>query len=97
MQDGCHHYLVHDLLQGRFAGPRYAPLVADYTAHPRCIVLSTHLIDEAAELLERILIIDRELADHLALRLDRLTLQQLAIYAAGSHDRLDLTERETAR
>jgi ABC-2 type transport system ATP-binding protein len=40
---------------------------------------------------------DRELADHLALRLDRLTLQQLAIYAAGSHDRLDLTERETAR
>jgi ABC-2 type transport system ATP-binding protein len=133
----------------------YDQLLADYTAHPRCIVLSTHLIDEAAELLERVLVIDRgrvvldaaaddlrgsgttvtgptssverfiadrptlsrrtlgahttavmagrlderdrELADHLALRLDRLTLQQLAIYAAGSHDRLDLTERETAR
>jgi len=40
---------------------------------------------------------DRELADHLQLRLDRVTLQQLAVYAAGSRDRLDLTERETTR
>lgn len=113
-------------------------------------MLSTHLIDEAAELLERILVIDhgrlvldaladdlrgngaivtgptsrverfvadratlsrrtmgahttavmagrlderdRELADHLRLHLDSVTLQQLAIYAAGHHDRLGLTE-----
>jgi len=40
---------------------------------------------------------DRELADHLQLRLDRVTLQQLAVYAAGSRDRLDLTEGETTR
>jgi ABC-2 type transport system ATP-binding protein len=133
----------------------YDQLLADYTAHPRCIVLSTHLIDEAADLLDRILVIDhgrvvldapaddlrgagtivtgpadrverfiadrptlnrrtmgghatvvmagrlderdRELADHLQLRLAQVTLQQLAIYAAGQPDRLDRTERETAR
>jgi len=46
----------------------YAQLLADYTAHPRCIVLSTHLIDEAADLLERVLIID-----HGRLVLDALT------------------------
>ena len=131
----------------------YDQLLADYTAHPRCIVLSTHLIDEAAELLDRILVIDhgrlvldaladdlrgsgtvvtgptghverfiadratlsrrtmgahttavmvgrlderdRELAGHLRLHLDRVTLQQLAVYAAGQHDRLGLTEAGT--
>jgi hypothetical protein len=31
------------------------------------------------------------------LRLAQVTLQQLAIYAAGQHDRLDFTEREAAR
>lgn len=46
----------------------YEQLLADYTAHPRCIVLSTHLIDEAADLLERILIID-----HGRLVMDALT------------------------
>ncbi|MEV5746701.1 ABC transporter ATP-binding protein [Actinoallomurus sp. NPDC052308] len=122
----------------------YDQLLADYTAHPRCIVLSTHLIDEAAELLDRVLVIDhgrlvldaftddlrgaatvvtgpaggverfvagrttlnrrtmgtqttavmigrlderdRELADHLRLRLEGVTLQQLAVYAAEHHD-----------
>jgi ABC-type multidrug transport system ATPase subunit len=37
----------------------YDRLLADCTAHPRCIVLSTHLIDEAAELLDRVLVLDR--------------------------------------
>ncbi|MFI0940621.1 ATP-binding cassette domain-containing protein [Streptomyces sp. NPDC021020] len=46
----------------------YRHLLADYTAHPRCIVLSTHLIDEVADLLERILILD-----HGRLVLDALT------------------------
>lgn len=36
----------------------YQHLLDDYTAHPRCVVLSTHLIDEVADLLERILILD---------------------------------------
>jgi ABC-2 type transport system ATP-binding protein len=46
----------------------YQQLLADYTAHPRCILLSTHLIDEVADLLERILILD-----HGRLVLDALT------------------------
>ncbi len=34
-------------------------LLADYTEHPRTVVLSTHLIDEVADLLERVVLIDR--------------------------------------
>ncbi|WP_329456633.1 ABC transporter ATP-binding protein [Streptomyces sp. NBC_01497] len=127
----------------------YDQLLADYTAHPRCIVLSTHLIDEAAELLDRVLVIDhgrlvldaptddlrgtatlvtgptagvdrftagrrtlsrrtlgaqtkavmvgrldtrdQELADHLRLRLEGVTLQQLAVHAAEDHEQSALT------
>lgn len=36
----------------------YDELLADYAAHPRTIVLSTHLIDEAADLLEHVFVID---------------------------------------
>ncbi|MBF6098282.1 ABC transporter ATP-binding protein [Nocardia cyriacigeorgica] len=37
----------------------YDRLLADYAEHPRTIVLSTHLIDEVADLLEHVLLIDR--------------------------------------
>jgi ABC-2 type transport system ATP-binding protein len=37
----------------------YDHLLADYAEHPRTVVLSTHLIDEVADLLEHILLIDR--------------------------------------
>jgi len=37
----------------------YRELLADYLAHPRTIVLSTHLIEEVADLFERVIIIDR--------------------------------------
>jgi ABC-2 type transport system ATP-binding protein len=37
----------------------YDRLLADYATHPRTMLLSTHLIDEAAGLLERVLVIDR--------------------------------------
>jgi ABC-2 type transport system ATP-binding protein len=37
----------------------YDWLLADYAEHPRTVLLSTHLIDEAAGLLERVLVIDR--------------------------------------
>jgi ABC-2 type transport system ATP-binding protein len=37
----------------------YDHLLADYTEHPRTVLLSTHLIDEVADLLERVVIIDR--------------------------------------
>jgi ABC-2 type transport system ATP-binding protein len=33
-------------------------LLADYAEHPRTVVLSTHLIDEVADLLERVVLID---------------------------------------
>jgi len=37
----------------------YDRLLADYAEHPRTILLSTHLIDEVADLLEHVLVIDR--------------------------------------
>ena len=37
----------------------YDRLLADYAERPRTIVLSTHLIDEAAGLLERVIVIDQ--------------------------------------
>jgi ABC-2 type transport system ATP-binding protein len=46
---------------GMDAAARYAfydELLADYLAHPRTILLSTHLIDEVASILEDVLIID---------------------------------------
>src|SRR3569832_1133049 len=36
----------------------YDQLLADYTEHPRTVVLSTHLIDEVSMLLEHVLLID---------------------------------------
>ncbi|MBO0730442.1 MAG: ABC transporter ATP-binding protein [Acidimicrobiaceae bacterium] len=37
----------------------YDRLLADFAEHPRTVLLSTHLIDEAADLLERVVMIDR--------------------------------------
>ncbi|WP_261570532.1 ABC transporter ATP-binding protein [Frankia gtarii] len=37
----------------------YDYLLADYAEHPRTILLSTHLINEVADLLERVVMIDR--------------------------------------
>ena len=37
----------------------YDRLLADFAEHPRTVVLSTHLIDEAADLLERVVMLDR--------------------------------------
>ncbi|MDI6944481.1 MULTISPECIES: ABC transporter ATP-binding protein [Microbacterium] len=36
----------------------YDRLIADYAEHPRTILLSSHLIDEVANLIERVLVID---------------------------------------
>ncbi len=36
----------------------YDRMLADYAEHPRTVLLSTHLIDEAAGLLERVVVID---------------------------------------
>jgi ABC-2 type transport system ATP-binding protein len=37
----------------------YDRLLVDYAAHPRTVVLSTHLIDEVSDLIERVLLLDR--------------------------------------
>jgi ABC-2 type transport system ATP-binding protein len=37
----------------------YDRLLADYAEHPRTVLLSTHLIDEAADLLERVVVMGR--------------------------------------
>ncbi len=37
----------------------YDRLLEDYTAHPRTVILSSHLIDEVSSLIERVLVIDR--------------------------------------
>jgi len=37
----------------------YDRMLRDFADHPRTILISTHLIDEAADLLERVLVIDR--------------------------------------
>jgi ABC-2 type transport system ATP-binding protein len=37
----------------------YDRLLADYAEHPRTVLLSTHLIDEAAGLMERVVVLDR--------------------------------------
>jgi ABC-2 type transport system ATP-binding protein len=37
----------------------YRELLADYLTHPRTVILSTHLIEEVADLFERVIIIDR--------------------------------------
>ncbi|HMO11197.1 MAG TPA: ABC transporter ATP-binding protein [Actinotalea sp.] len=36
----------------------YDRLLADYALHPRTVIMSTHLIDEVADLLEHVLVID---------------------------------------
>lgn len=37
----------------------YDRLLADYAENPRTVVLSTHLIDEASDLIEHVVVIDR--------------------------------------
>ncbi|WP_209372302.1 ABC transporter ATP-binding protein [Brevibacterium renqingii] len=37
----------------------YDRLIADYAEHPRTVVLSSHLIDEVADLIENVIVIDR--------------------------------------
>lgn len=37
----------------------YERLLADYAEHPRTVLLSTHLIDEVADLLEHVMLLDR--------------------------------------
>lgn len=68
----------------------YDELLADYAEHPRTVVLSTHLVDEVANLLEHVVLIDRGrvLIDDCA-----ENLQRRAIVATGPSARIDALAR----
>jgi ABC-2 type transport system ATP-binding protein len=61
----------------------YDRLLQDYADNPRTIVLSTHLIDEVADLLEHVLLIDR---GRLVVDQDADTLRESAVTVTGPTD-----------
>jgi ABC-2 type transport system ATP-binding protein len=61
----------------------YDELLTDYAEHPRTILLSTHLIDEVADLLEHVLVLDR---GRLVLDVDTDTARTRAATATGPAD-----------
>ena len=63
----------------------YDRLLADYAEHPRTIVLSTHLIEEIAALLEHVLLVDR---GRVVLDADAESLRGSALTVAGPRDRV---------
>lgn len=69
----------------------YDRLLADYAEHPRTIVLSTHLIDEVADLLEHVIVIDdgRILLDESA-----EALRGRAVNVAGASDAVEAFVRD---
>ena len=64
----------------------YDLLLKDYSAHPRTIVLSTHLINEAANLLQQIVVIDE---GRIVIDSDADTLRESAVTLAGKATDLD--------
>ena len=63
----------------------YDRLLADYAENPRTVVLSTHLIEEIAALLERVLLIDR---GRVLLDADAESLRGSAVTVTGPSDRV---------
>lgn len=59
----------------------YDRLLADYAAHPRTVLLSTHLIDEVGDLIEHVLLLDR---GRLLVDEDAETLRGQAVSLVGS-------------
>jgi ABC-2 type transport system ATP-binding protein len=64
----------------------YDRLLADYAEHPRTILLSTHLIEEIADLLEHVLLIDR---GTVLLDADAETLRGSAVTVTGPRQRVE--------
>ena len=69
----------------------YDRLLADYAEHPRTIVLSTHLIEEIASLLERVLLIDR---GRVLLDADTESLRDSAVTVTGPVDKVQAFARQ---
>ncbi len=68
----------------------YDRLLADYAEQPRTIVLSTHLIEEIASLLERVLLIDR---GRVLLDADAESLRDSAVTITGPTDKVQAFAR----
>lgn len=64
----------------------YDRLLADYAENPRTIVLSTHLIDEVADLLEHVILIDR---GRIVTDADADELRDSAVTVAGPAGEVD--------
>jgi ABC-2 type transport system ATP-binding protein len=64
----------------------YRELLADYLAYPRTIVLSTHLIDEVADLFEQVIIMDR---GRVLLHEDAETLRGRGVTVTGPFEKVD--------
>jgi ABC-2 type transport system ATP-binding protein len=69
----------------------YDRLLADYAVNPRTIVLSTHLIEEIADLLERVLLIDR---GRILLDADAESLRDSALTVTGPADTVQSFARQ---
>ena len=63
----------------------YDRLLADYAEHPRTVVLSTHLIEEIADLLEHVLLID---GGRVLLDADADSLRGSAVTVSGASERV---------
>ncbi len=68
----------------------YDRLLADYAEHPRTVVLSTHLIEEIAGLLERVLLIDH---GHVLLDADAESLRDSAVTVTGPGEQVQAFAR----
>ncbi|MFI2563334.1 ABC transporter ATP-binding protein [Paenarthrobacter sp. NPDC018779] len=64
----------------------YDRLVEDYAEHPRTIILSSHLIDEVANLLEHVVVIDR---GRIIMDADAEDIRGSAVTVSGSADKVD--------
>lgn len=64
----------------------YDRLLEDYAEHPRTVVLSTHHIDEAANLLEHVIVLDD---GRVLLDTDTEELRGRAIHVSGQADAID--------
>lgn len=74
---------------GLDAGARhvfYDRLLADHAEHPRTVVLSTHLIDEVADLLSDVLLLD---SGRIVLAAEADSLRGRAVTATGPRDAVD--------
>lgn len=81
--------LFDEVNLGMDAPTRYAfyeELLADYVAHPRTIVLSSHLIDEIERLFEHVVILDR---GRLLVSDAAATLATSGVTVTGPADRVD--------